>query len=60
MPNLSAKCETKGPFLRKYFDDMRFWQIFAKIFVEIFVFAKFTPEIFVFPKILVKANFEFF
>jgi hypothetical protein len=33
--------------MRKYFDDMRFWQIFAKIFVEIFVFAKFTPEIFV-------------
>jgi hypothetical protein len=31
--NLSATWETKGLYFWNYFADMRFWQIFAKIFV---------------------------
>ncbi len=38
----------------KYFDDMIFWQIFAKMFAKIFVFARICVKIFVFSKVFAK------
>ncbi len=37
---LSATCETKEPFLLKYFDDKIFWQVFTKIFTKAQQFKK--------------------
>jgi hypothetical protein len=48
---MPAICEIKGPF-EKYFNGMRFFQIFEKLFV----FAKAFAKIVVFPNVFAKIS----